>query len=183
MKIEELNKILRTLSNRVNIYLRGEQATLNAFYDQYGTDYKSLEMTSMLANIDCMKKYSAELTELSNMIEKLNNPTKDSFTTLAPAIVALFNNIKGFNSDAKIGSVLVVPSSEELMSLEHALKQFLTNIKNMINQPAQKPLSNLDIFKNKRKKYDEDSFFTRAITKLRYLASKEKESECILNVR
>lgn len=200
MGVEELNKIIRTLSNRVSIYLRGEQATLNALYEQYGANYQGVEITSLLSNIQNMKKYNMELVEISEMVEKLAVPTKESFTTLAPSIVSLFNDLKKFKSDVKVGNVLVAPTIEELNSLEQALKIFLSNKKSLINESQTSnevktaeevdvskitndnettnnaesaQLSNLEIFRAKRKKYDEDSYFTRAIAKLRYVASKE----------
>lgn len=183
MEKEELNSILKVLNNRVSIYLRGEQAKLDALFEQYGTDYSGEETTSLLSKIKNVKKYNMELLEMGEMLDKLSIPTKDNLTNLFPAIVSLFNDIKNFKSDAKIGNVLVIPTDEELSDLEIALKKFLSSVKSKVNESGNisevnndidsKPLSNLEIFRAKRRKYDEDSYFTRAIAKLRYIASKE----------
>lgn len=181
--MEELNKILRVLINRTNIYLSGSNSILNSFYEQYGNDYKGGEVSILLTNIQQIKKYNMEILELCEMIEKLNVPVREQFVTYAPAIVSLFNDIKGFKSEAKIGNTLVVASQEELRILEYALKSFLNNTKGMINQEAPKPMNNLDIFKEKAKKYDNNSYFTQAIIKLRAIASKEKRKESVISAK
>lgn len=171
-----LNKTLKSLNNRANIYLKDGQAALEPIYEKYGRDYIGVENEALLTNMQQIKMYNMELLEILEMTEKLENPTRETFSKVAPAIVSLFNDIKSIECDAKIGNVPVLPTLEELNNLEQELKRFLADRKSMISGHDEKTLSKLEIFRNKRKKYDEDSYFTRAISKLRNLANKEKGS-------